>query len=114
MTIPAHYLPTVDAAAKYGSCVKNFLRMMPRYGYAPVVEYVGGPHGGSIRRYWWNPTDVLMARREARQRKVVSDTKNIARYNDLPENIRTALVRDRRMERLRKYYQAKAQSRAAA
>ena len=114
MSIPAHYIPTAVAAVTYGGSVKNFLRMMPRYGYTPVVEYIGGPHGGTIRRYWWDPTDVVMAKREARRRKVLSDTKNITRYNDLPVPVREAMVKSRRMERLRRYYQAKAQSRTAA
>ena len=114
MTIPAHYVPSRKAAEMYGCSQPNLVRMMRRYGYAPLVEQVGGPHGGTVTRYGWDPTNVLMAKRESRRRKVVSDTKNITRYNDLPSAVREAMVKSRRMERLRRYYQQKAASRAAA
>jgi len=111
---PDGLLSTREAAEKWGCTPNNLIVMMGRRGYRPWVEQRPTKHGGVITAYWWHPTDVLMARRASRRAKAESGAKNITRWNDLPPEVREARVRDRRMKRLRAYYQAKAARRAAA
>lgn len=107
-------IDTREAAQIYGCTPTNLVRAMRKAGYAPVTEWYGGPHGGSIRRYYWVPGEVLKARKHARAMVTERKPYNLRRYNDLPASVRQAVVQKRRLERLRKYYQAKAASRAAA
>ena len=107
-------IDTREAAQRYGCTPTNVIRAMRKAGFAPLVEWYGGAHGGSICRYWWVPSEVMQARKHARAMAVTLKPYNLRRYNELPPPIRQAVVQKRRLERLRKYYQAKAASRAAA
>jgi hypothetical protein len=107
-------IDTREAAQRYGCTPTNVIRAMRKAGCEPLVEMYQSKHGGSMRYYFWLPSDVRKAKKHAESMHAERKPLNLRGYNALPKHIKSAVVQKRRLERLRKYYQAKAASRAAA
>jgi hypothetical protein len=107
-------IDTREAARIYGCTPTNVIRAMRKAGIEPVVHEYRSKYGGFKRHYFWLPTDVGKAKRHAESMHAERKPLNLRGYNALPKHIKSAVVQKRRLERLRKYYQAKAASRAAA
>ena len=111
---PDGRISTREAASLYGCTPNHLPRAMAAAGFSPVIAEYVSVHGGCTTHYFWMPAEVRTAQRRARRSKSASGRKNVAKWNELPAEVRESKVRHRRLERLRKYYQAKAASRAAA
>jgi hypothetical protein len=111
---PDGRIDTREAAKIYGCCRNHLVSVMGRHGYRPLIETTTGRNGGVASRFWWNPSEVAAVRRASEKAKAENGKRNLATFNNWRTQAKLNGLRNKRLERLRKYYQAKAASRAAA